>query len=129
MSLEANPKTWSPAEPGLNGAGSGTSNPEISRPVCGSTLYSEHPRVNGSASPLFSTCHCTPTVSPPSATSSIQNLKDGGRLSAHLLRCAFESFLAGKRARVLRVFVFAIIRKLSAGQVHVPSIPSLKVVV
>ena len=82
ISLDAILRRRSEAEPGLKGAGSGTSNPETSRPVLGSARYIEQPRVNGSGLPSFSTCHCTPTVSPPSAMSSMQNWKVGGRASA-----------------------------------------------
>mmetsp|Transcript_140514 Transcript_140514/g.436944 ORF Transcript_140514/g.436944 Transcript_140514/m.436944 type:complete len:242 (-) Transcript_140514:334-1059(-) len=84
MSLLATPRTESDEDPGLKGAGSGTSKPDRSLPVAGSALYMEHPRVNGRAWPSFSTCHCTPTTSPASATSSMQKRNVGGRASATL---------------------------------------------
>mmetsp|Transcript_69854 Transcript_69854/g.214251 ORF Transcript_69854/g.214251 Transcript_69854/m.214251 type:complete len:210 (-) Transcript_69854:184-813(-) len=96
MSLLARLRTESDADPGLKGAGSGTSKPESSLPVAGSARYMEHPRVKGSSCPSFSTCHCTPTNSPPSAISSMQKRNVGGRASATLNRCARSASLPVK---------------------------------
>ena len=87
MIFDATLKSARDAEPGLKGAGSGTSKPDTSRPLARSTLYMEQPRVKGRGWPSFSTCHCTPTNSPPSATSSRQNWNVSGRASATLKRC------------------------------------------
>mmetsp|Transcript_30606 Transcript_30606/g.68993 ORF Transcript_30606/g.68993 Transcript_30606/m.68993 type:complete len:213 (+) Transcript_30606:534-1172(+) len=95
MSLLARLSTSREAEPGLKGAGSGTSKPEMSLPLA-SALYREQPRVKGNGAPSFSTCHCTPTVSPPSAISSMQKVKVGGSASATLNRCALSAVLPVK---------------------------------